>query len=414
MQKSDWERALESAGLSTRQKAQHRLIIRWFLGYCQKRQPPAAPGRDLANEFDRELRRNRKPLGWQLEQWRTGLRWWLEFMAEKPAAAKAQPSAPPADKGTWRQTMIGQARLKHLSYRTEQTYLEWVSRFAGFLNGRNPLTATDADAVGFLTELAVRKQVAGATQNQAFNALLFFYRNVLGREDVLWVGVERAQKKRRQPTVATPSELTRVFAELDGTTRLMVRLLYGSGLRLMELIRLRVQHLDFGRGVVVVRGGKGDKDRETTLPVAMEGELQEHLKRVKWLFEEDRVRNTAGVWLPESLARKYPKAGQQWIWQWVFPSRQLSRDPRSGALRRHHVQENAIQKALAEAARRAGLNKRVTPHVLRHSFASHLLDGGTDIRTLQSLLGHSSVETTQIYLHVMRKPGLGVRSPLDG
>jgi integron integrase len=275
------------------------------------------------------------------------------------------------------------------------------------------MEATDADAVGFLTDLAVRKRVAGSTQNQAFNALLFFFRNVMGRQDVHWTGVQRAQRKRRQPTVLIPSELSELFAQMEGTPRLMARLLYGSGLRLMELIRLRVQDLDFARGVVVVRGGKGDKDRETTLPNSLETELREHLHRIKRLFEEDRAQNVADVWLPESLARKYPKAGEQWIWQWVFPSRQLSRDPRDGALRRHHVRENTFQKAIAEAGRRAGLGKRVTPHTLRHSFASNLLDAGTDIRTVQALLGHTSVETTQIYLHVMRKPGLGVRSPLD-
>jgi integron integrase len=309
--------------------------------------------------------------------------------------------------------VIGQIRLKHLSYRTEQTYLEWVTRFSRFLKGRSPLTATDEDVVRFLSDLAVTQRVAGATQNQAFNALLFLFRHVLGRPDVHWTGVERAHGKPRQPTVLTVAELGRLFEAMEGTPRLMARLLYGSGLRLMELIRLRVQHLDFARGVVVVRAGKGDKDRETTLPVTLEGELQAHLARVKRLFEEDHQRKVEGVWLPESLARKYPQAGRQWIWQWVFPSRQLSRDPRSGVLRRHHAQENAFQKALAEAARRAGIDKRVTPHTLRHSFATRCLEKGYDIRTVQELLGHASVETTQIYTHVMQKPGLGVRSPLD-
>ena len=200
---------------------------------------------------------------------------------------------------------------------------------------------------------------------------------------------------------------------MEGTIQLMARLMYGSGLRLLELLRLRVNQLDFAREVVVVRGGKGDKDRQTVMPKLVAEDLHRHLERVKRLHEEDLAAGYGTVWLPEALGRKYQGAERQWIWQWVFPSRQLSEDPRSGVTRRHHVMENAFQKAVVKAARKAGIGKRVTPHVLRHSFATHMLESGADIRTVQELLGHESVETTQIYLHVMKKPGLGIKSPLD-
>ena len=214
--------------------------------------------------------------------------------------------------------------------------------------------------------------------------------------------------------VLSKAECARLFAELDGTTRLMAELAYGSGLRLMELLRLRVQHVDLERGQLRVSGGKGDKDRVTVLPAKLAARLQEHLARLRELHAADRAAGLPGVWLPEGLARKYPKASERWNWQWLFPSRETSVDPATKIRRRHHVIDSTFQNNIRWAAERAKLDKRVTPHVLRHSFATHLLDGGTDIRTVQELLGHASVETTQIYTHVMRKPGLGVRSPLDG
>ena len=217
----------------------------------------------------------------------------------------------------------------------------------------------------------------------------------------------------RMPVVLSREECRQLFGQLEGTVRLMTELMYGSGLRLMELLRLRVQHLDLERGQIRVAGGKGDKDRITVLPVALARPLQAHLEALKGLHAADRAAGLPGVWLPEGLARKYPKAGERWNWQWVFPSRETSVDPVSKQRRRHHVIDSTFQNNIRWAAERAGLNKRVTPHVLRHSFATHMLESGTDIRTLQELLGHASVETTQIYTHVMQKPGLGVLSPLD-
>jgi integron integrase len=234
----------------------------------------------------------------------------------------------------------------------------------------------------------------------------------LGR-DLGELKFQRAEKPRRLPAVLTRPECAQLFEKFEGTTRLMAELMYGSGLRLMELLRLRVHHLDLERRQLRVIGGKGDKDRVTVLPERLAPALEAHVSRLRVLFDEDRAAKLPGVWLPEGLARKYRGAGERWEWQWVFPSRETSVDPGTGIRRRHHTSDGAFQTAIRNAARAAGIDKRVTPHVLRHSFATHLLEDGVDIRTVQDLLGHESVETTQIYTHVMQKPGLGVRSPLD-
>lgn len=260
--------------------------------------------------------------------------------------------------------------------------------------------------------LAVEQRVAPSTQKQALNALVFLMEEALHRR-LGEIRFRRAAPRVRMPVVLTKGECARLFAELDGEARLMAELMYGGGLRLMELLRLRVQHVDFERGQLRVSGGKGDKDRVTVLPEKLVARLQAQVAGLRTTFAEDRAAGLPGVWLPEGLARKYPRAGERWTWQWLFPSRETSIDPVTKVRRRHHVVDSTFQNNIRWAAERAGLNKRVTPHVLRHSFATHLLEAGTDIRTVQELLGHQSVETTQIYTHVMRKPGLGVRSPLD-
>jgi integron integrase len=267
---------------------------------------------------------------------------------------------------------------------------------------------------GFLSELAVRWRVSVATQKQALNALVFLFREALGHEPGDLSGYELSRRGRRLPTVLTRPECTRLFEALTGTARLMAELMYGSGLRLTELLRLRIKDVDLERAQILVRAGKGDKDRVTMLPASLTGRLVTHRELLRKLFEKDRQDGLPGVWIPEGLDRKYPKAGEQWEWQWFFPSRELMTDPRSGVRRRHHVLDERLQNEVRQASRRAQINKRVTPHVLRHSFATHLLEGGSDIRTVQELLGHKDVSTTQIYTHVMSKPGLGVRSPLDG
>ncbi|HTJ79262.1 MAG TPA: integron integrase [Rariglobus sp.] len=261
--------------------------------------------------------------------------------------------------------------------------------------------------------LAVEHRSSPATQKQALNALVFFMQEGL-RRNVGEIDFKRAWPRKKIPTVLTKGECQKLFAGMPGTYRLMGELMYGAGLRLMELLRLRVHHLDLERGQVQIYAGKGGKDRVTVLPEALKGPIRAHLERLRTLFDGDRAAGVPGVWLPEGLAQKYKRAGERWEWQWVFPSRELAVDPESGIKRRHHVLDGTFQNAVRKASAAAGITKRVTPHVLRHSFATHLLEGGVDIRTVQDLLGHESVETTQIYTHVMQKPGLGVRSPLDG
>jgi integron integrase len=346
------------------------------------------------------------------------------------------------------------ARYKHLALRSEETYWDWIHRYLVFHrnksgNWRHPKEMGGAEVREFLTDLAVTRRVGAATQNQALNAMLFLYREVVGGE-MGWVdGFERAQRSRRMPVVLSRQEMQALLGQLNGLHGLIARLLYGTGMRLLEGLRLRVKDVDFARGQIVVRGGKGDKDRVVMLPESLRVELQNQLKATKTTWESDVAAGYGRVWLPGALRVKYPRAELEWGWQWVFPSAELSVDPESrrspiphpgqaqtltspqpspfpgrerrggrseegGVIRRrHHVTDAAVQGAVRVAGMRAGLVKRVTPHVLRHSFATHLLEGGTDIRTLQELLGHKNVMTTQIYTHVMSKPGIGVRSPLD-
>ena len=310
-------------------------------------------------------------------------------------------------------------RVKHYSLRTEEAYGQWVRRYLKFHRDavgtwRHPRDLGPADVVAVLNHLANVENVAAGTQNQALNAISFLYTQVLAVDLGDLGEFLLASKRRRVPVVLSKAETQRLLSALTGTWRLMAQTLYGTGLRLMEGLRLRVQDIDFERNQIVVRGGKGDKDRVTVLPESLRDGLQAHLQRVRLLWEED-VRDGFGeVYLPEGLAKKYPKAAREWGWQWVFPSRSRSRDPRSGKIRRHHVQETGLQRAVKVGLRLSSITKAASCHTLRHSFATHLLEAGYDIRTVQDLLGHKDVSTTQIYTHVMQKPGLGVKSPLDG
>jgi len=304
-------------------------------------------------------------------------------------------------------------RLKHYSIRTEESYVGWIRKFIVFHGKRHPAEMAEADVRAFLSHLATHDNVTASTQNQAFSALLFLYRQVLKQELGQIEGVERAKRPARLPLVLTRAEVKAVLSHLKDTEWLMASLLYGAGLRLMECLRLRVKDIDFGYHQMVVRDGKGQKDRVTMLPQALEPSLQRHLERVKALHQLDLRRGYGDVYLPFALERKYPAAPKEWGWQYVFPSDRLSKDPRSGAVRRHHLDENTLQRAVKRGVRLAGLTKPASCHTLRHSFATHLLQAGYDIRTLQELLGHRDVSTTMIYTHVVNKGGQGVRSPLD-
>ncbi|MBI4664403.1 MAG: integron integrase [Verrucomicrobia bacterium] len=304
-------------------------------------------------------------------------------------------------------------RLKHYSYRTEGTYLDWIYRFLMFANAEGSGAPGGSDVKRFLEHLAVEGKVSASTQNQALNALVFFFREGLGRELEQLGTFERAKRSKRLPVVLTVAEVRQVLNRMSGAYALMTKLLYGSGLRLMECVRLRVKDLDFGAHQIVVRSGKGDKDRVTFLPEGLVAELTDHLRQVRRWFEEDCAKGHGGVWMWESLAKKYPQAAREWGWQWVFPADRLSVDPRTGKVRRHHVHPTGLQREFHFALRAAGIAKPASCHTLRHCFGTHLLENGYDIRTVQELLGHSDVSTTMIYTHVLNRPGIGAKSPLD-
>ena len=304
-------------------------------------------------------------------------------------------------------------RTRHYSIRTEKVYLEWARRFILFHDKRHPKDMGSQEIAAFLTDLAVKRHVAASTQNQALSALLFLYREVL-QHDVGPVDSVRARKPKRLPTVLSKPQALRVISAMSGTHQLIAKLLYGSGLRAMECLRLRVKDFDFDRRLIVVREGKGEKDRMTMLPENLLTALQEHLARVKHIHTKDIADGFGAVHLPYALETKYPNANREWAWQYVFPAKSLSTDPRSGLTRRHHLDESALQRAVRYAARLAGIDKPVTCHTFRHSFATHLLESGYDIRTVQELLGHKDVRTTMIYTHVLNRGPLAVRSPLDG
>lgn len=303
-------------------------------------------------------------------------------------------------------------RVRHYSIRTESAYHDWAERFIRFHGIRHPDTMREPEVNAFLTHLAVARNVTASTQNQAMCALLFLYAAVLGKPlDELQV--VRATRPKRLPVVLTRDEVRAVLGRLEGTHALIGRVLYGTGMRLLECLRLRVKDIDFGLNQITIREGKGAKDRFTVLPALVVPVLREHLEAVRALHRDDSAAGFGRVYLPSALAAKYPGAAAEWGWQYVFPSAKRSTDPRSGAERRHHLNECAVSRAISDAVRAAGIVKHATAHTLRHSFATHLIESGTDIRTVQELLGHESVETTMIYTHVLGKGGRGVTSPLD-
>ncbi|MCR6656019.1 MAG: integron integrase [Opitutus sp.] len=409
----NWADVLGRSPLSNEQRRLYKQEIIAFLKFCRTGHTPAsiaAVKLYLAEQPQRMMARE-------------ALRWWFRSAPKPPSVDRPTPVtssrlAPPPraqdDLGgaDWEQALVRAIRTQGLLWRTEQTYRAWAARFAASLIDKSPYAATGEDVAAFLSKLATEQRASRSTQRQALNAIVFLIQEALQRslDDLDYV---KARPRTRVPMVLSRRECQRLFDAMEGTARLMAELMYGGGLRLMELLRLRIHHLDMERGQLKVFSGKGDKDRITVLPASLRERLEAHLLRLKDLHQKDRAAGLPGVWLPEGLARKYPRAGEQWEWQWLFPSREVSVDPASGLKRRHHVLDGAFQTAIRRAAAKASIDKRVTPHVLRHSFATHLLESGVDIRTVQDLLGHESVETTQIYTHVMQKPGLGVRSPLD-
>jgi len=304
-------------------------------------------------------------------------------------------------------------RVKHYSYRTEETYVEWIRRFILFHRKRHPKEMGGPEIGAFIVHLAVERHVATSTQNQALSAILFLYKYVLKKEVDMPPTLIRPGRPRRLPTVLTHAEAGHVIAQMKGVTKIMTKLLYGSGLRLMECMRLRVKDIDIENRQVIVRDGKGENDRATILPESIVAELKLQLDNVKALHEKDLREGYGETHLPYALGVKYPNAGREWIWQYIFPASQRSTDPQSGDICRHHLDESVLHRVVREAAQRANIAKPISPHTFRHSFATQLLQNGYDIRTIQELLGHKDVKTTMIYTHVLQRGGLAVKSPLD-
>ena len=367
-------------------------------------------------EFIESLKADPNMSDWQIRQAGDAIRlYYFHYRGFKPdnlSTIKANGSIPELLKET--QRLI---RLKHYSYSTEKTYLQWIKRFLEYArqtSKKEAFTELDAaDCKNFLSHLALQEKVSASTQNQAFNSLLFLFRNVLCKEIGDLAQTVRAKRGQKLPVVFSVEEVKRLLACLNGRDLLITGLLYGSGLRLMELARLRVKDVDMDLNTLTVRSGKGDKDRTTVLPATVKDQLKNHLMEVKKLHENDLARGYGEVNLPDALGRKYPNAGKEWAWQYVFPANNLSVDPRSGKVRRHHISDTAIQDVIKKAIRKANIPKFATVHTLRHSFATHLLMNGVNIREVQELLGHKNVETTMIYTHVMRDMAGAPKSPLD-
>ncbi len=387
------------------------------------------------HQFLNDLDNNPKFEPWQVQQARESLiilyRDYLQIdlkqnladsMAEAPASASSKQaifrdSFSKEKLDAKHETVIEKCRTamrtRHFSIRTEKSYINWIRRFIIFHDMRQPEEMSGPEIGAYLDYLAETRRVAGATQKQALNALVFLYDQVLKKQPGDFSDYTKSKRPKRLPVVLTRDEVKRLLNELKGVHWLMAGLLYGAGLRLTECMRLRIKDLDFERGQITVRDGKGKKDRPTMLPEKFAAHLREQIDKSQSLFEADLAEGNDGVSMPPALERKYPKAPTEWRWQFVFPSDRLSTDPATGKTRRHHLHENNLQKAVKKAVQRAGIEKRATCHTLRHSFATHLLEEGYDIRTVQELMGHADVSTTMIYTHVLNKPGLAVKSPAD-
>ncbi len=367
---------------------------------------------DKKEEFLKYLSKNYEE--WQIKQADYALRLYQFYLSSKKGHSKNTLSANPNEWENLEDETRKVLRLKHRSLSTEKTYIGWLRKFRDFTEEISIKHLDGKNIQSFLSYLAVERRVSASTQNQALNALVFIFRYVLEKEIGNISNVVRAGYKQRLPIVLTVKEVEKIFDNMSGLYRLMAMLTYGCGLRLNECISLRIKDVDLEQNVVIVRAGKGDKDRRTVLPERVKGDLINHIGSVRQLYERDRRANLNGVALPSALERKYPNAGKEWGWFWLFPSRSLSIDPRTHIVRRHHIHPASLQRAFKAAVNKAGIIKQASVHTLRHSFATHLLEKGYDIRTIQELLGHKQLHTTMIYTHVARKNILGVRSPLDG
>jgi integron integrase len=429
-----WAEVLARSDLPQRRKHSWTITLKWYLGFCRRTR--AGVNVQSARDFVAWAQQQKEPQPWMVEEWKQAIRWFFLQAAvrsdtrgsgpARPAPATGGRAAAPATRPTeapgselalpaWKRAFLTVVRRRHYRYRTEKSYLVWLERFARFCGTEDLASRGAEDLKAFLDDLALKEQLSASSQRQALNAVVFQLREVYGQELGDFSDYRRAKARTRAPSWLTRSEVRRLLAQLEGRWVLLASVAYGSGLRLMELLRLRVKDVDLEQEIITVRAGKGDKDRFTPLAHVMVEPMRAHLEKVRRLYEQDRQEAVAGVWLPDRLERKYRQAGEEWPWFWVWPADHLSTDPRTGRRRRHHVGDWEFQRKIKEAGRKANLNKRVTPHVLRHSFASNVLDEGEDIRSLQELLGHKSVETTMIYTHVMRRnrKGWGVRSPLD-
>ena len=313
--------------------------------------------------------------------------------------------------------LLDQARIamrqRHYSLKTEKSYVSWMKRYILFHQKRHPKDMGKVEVEAFLNHLVLQRRVSASTQAQALNAIVFLYKQVLGIDIGEFENLRKSNKPKRLPVVLSVSEVGQLLSLMDGRNRLMASLLYGAGLRLMECVRLRIQDIDFDYAQIHVRNGKGQKDRVTPLPKSLCSELRNQMEQVRFIHQQDLQEGCGEVWLPAALSRKYPRAGREWGWQYLFPATKRSIDPTSGVERRHHIDEKVLQRAVKQAVRQSGIAKRAGCHTFRHSFATHLLERGQDIRTVQELLGHSDVSTTMIYTHVLNQGGMGVKSPLD-
>ncbi len=386
-----------------------------YLRYAQKHAIDATEFNELAiMAFIDGLRQDDRIRDWQPRQADEALRlYYFHYLGKSKQETGAPVVADLTDVLAETRRLI---RLKHYSYSTERTYIQWVERFAAYVQQSDSKSIGDAEAAdfkNFLSHLALKQRVSSSTQNQAFNAILFLFRNILKRDVGNLDTTVRAKRGPKLPVVLTVEEVRQLFEQMTGKALLIAELLYGTGVRLMELARLRVQDIDFEANTIIIHSGKGDKDRSVMLPAAVKERLKEHLINVKALHEKDLYRGHGEVSLPDALGRKYPNAAKKWGWQYVFPSGSLSVDPRSGVVRRHHISDSVIQTSVKDAVQKAGIVKHATVHTLRHSFATHLLQAGINIREVQSLLGHKNVETTMVYTHVLRNMSNAPQSPLD-